>query len=257
MVRVTEADGGRRLDLTTDINRLEAEIDKMGDVLLVIIDPISAYLGDIDSHRNTQVRGVLEPLAKMSERTGAATVAVTHFNKAHSQSSKTKAIYRFIESIAFVAAARTAFVAVDDTEAGHRLFLPAKINIAARPPGLTYTIDGAVVYDSNDQAIGTSRLVWGEQVNRHADDAVAGDIPDHGHALKEAEDFLKEALKGDVEVLGTEIRKQAKEAGVAWRTVERARARLSITVAKEQAANGKWFWKLSTTDGNRSPPNGD
>ncbi|WP_447407661.1 hypothetical protein, partial [Clostridium perfringens] len=75
-------------------------------------------------------------------------MAVTHFNKASSQNANAKAIYRFIDSIAFVAAARTAFVATEDPEAqGRMLLLHAKNNIAKRPPGLTYTINPAVVYD--------------------------------------------------------------------------------------------------------------
>jgi hypothetical protein len=254
MVKVDEADGGRRFDLAADIGRLEAEIKNTGDVQLVSIDPISAYLGGgIDGWKNAQVRGVLEPLSKMSERARVATLAVTHFNKAKSQSGKNKAIYRFIDSIAFVAAARTAFVATEDPEALDRKFLlHAKNNIAKPPQGLTYTIDTAVAYDCNDRPIGTSRLEWGEEpVDRQADEAVASDTPDRGHALREAEDFLKEMLKGDVEVPCSKIQKEAKKAGVAWGTLRRAKNRLNVTVKKQQVADGEWVWSLSTTDRNR------
>ena len=52
-----------------------------GDVLLISIDPLSSYLGKIDSHNNTEVRAVLERLSEMAARRRVAVVGVTHFNK--------------------------------------------------------------------------------------------------------------------------------------------------------------------------------
>ena len=39
--------------------RSETLIREIGDVVLVIIDPVTAYMGKIDSHKNTDVRAVL------------------------------------------------------------------------------------------------------------------------------------------------------------------------------------------------------
>ena len=52
---------------------------------LVLIDPISSYLGKADSHKNAEVRGVLEPIGEMAERTRVAILSVTHFSKATKQ----------------------------------------------------------------------------------------------------------------------------------------------------------------------------
>jgi RecA-family ATPase len=71
------------------------------DVGLVIIDPISAYLGDTDSHNNTDVRARLSPLAELAERYRVAIVCISHTNK----SAGSSAIYRTSGSTAFVAAA--------------------------------------------------------------------------------------------------------------------------------------------------------
>jgi hypothetical protein len=47
---------------------LEQKIAEIGEVALVIIDPISSYMGKADGHKNTEVRGALEPLSEMAER---------------------------------------------------------------------------------------------------------------------------------------------------------------------------------------------
>ena len=82
IVATDDEDGRRGFSLQADLGALERMIEKLGDVRLVIIDPISSYLGrGLDSHRNSDVRGVLEPLSEMAERLGVAVVSVTHFTK--------------------------------------------------------------------------------------------------------------------------------------------------------------------------------
>ena len=98
---VTEGGDRRSFNLQRDLLLLEALVDRIKDVLLVIIDPVSSYLGETDSHKNADVRGVLEPLGEFAERKGVAVLSVTHFSKAGANTS-TKALHRFIGSIAFV-----------------------------------------------------------------------------------------------------------------------------------------------------------
>jgi putative DNA primase/helicase len=98
--------------LQADLELLEREITRIGDVGLVIIDPVSSYLGKTDSHKNSDVRGTLEPLGEMAARLRVAAVSVTHLSK----SGGTSAINRFIGSIAFVAAARAAFIVTRDPD---------------------------------------------------------------------------------------------------------------------------------------------
>ncbi len=70
---VHDPDGIRHpLNLQRDLQLIEAKIREIGDVCLVVIDPISSYLGKVDSHKISEVRGVLEPLSEMAERMRAA-----------------------------------------------------------------------------------------------------------------------------------------------------------------------------------------
>ena len=114
---------------------------------LVIVDPISSYLGKTNSHINAAVRGVLEPLTEMAERMRVAVLSVTHFSKGGANSTG-KALHCFIGSIAFVGAPRMAFAVIEDADnSERRLLLHAKNNLAAPPPGLAYRLKRTIVGD--------------------------------------------------------------------------------------------------------------
>ena len=69
-VRRDDDKGNRSFDLQTDLQSLEAKLAEIGDVVLVIIDPVSSYLGKgTDSHSNSDVRRVLEPVTKRPKQT--------------------------------------------------------------------------------------------------------------------------------------------------------------------------------------------
>jgi putative DNA primase/helicase len=106
------ADGRRLFNLSKDLDVLEREIKRIGNVGLVSIDPVDAYVGSVDSHKNAAVRAVLEPLSEMADRLRTAILAITHFSKQPGG----KAIYRFIGSIAHVGSARIAFTVVADAD---------------------------------------------------------------------------------------------------------------------------------------------
>jgi hypothetical protein len=135
--------------LSEDLAVLEQLIHDWGDVGLVTIDPITAYMGHakhFDSHRATDVRSQLSPLKVLAERTGVPISAVTHPPKNVGQ----RALDHFIGSQAFIAAARLGHLCVeeveDDTEhngkqpSGRYLFTDAKPSIKARQPTLAYRI---------------------------------------------------------------------------------------------------------------------
>jgi RecA-family ATPase len=87
----TKPDGtGRKtFSLKTDVDLLEAKAKEIRDVRLIIVDPISAYMGGSDGNGNVETREVLEPLAEMANRLHIAVVAVTHLNKGGGGSNQT------------------------------------------------------------------------------------------------------------------------------------------------------------------------
>ena len=92
---------------------LEQLIKQIGNVGLVCIDPITAYMGGkVDSHKTTEVRSQLGPLKDFAESTNVAVSAITHPAK----NAGPRAIDHFIGSQAFVAAARIGHACFEEIE---------------------------------------------------------------------------------------------------------------------------------------------
>ena len=127
-----------------------------------MLDPISGFMGETDSHKNAEVRGMLSPLAKLAEKHNVAVVAISHLTK-----SQGKSIYRTLGSIGFVAAARAAWAVVEDQHSDRRrLFLPIKNNLADSN-GLAFEIvDGRVEWDPNPVIERIDDLDDGDQTER-------------------------------------------------------------------------------------------
>jgi hypothetical protein len=244
---VPDGKARRAFDLSADLDLLERKIAEVGDVRLISIDPISSYLGTkVDSHVNAAVRGALEPVSEMAARLRVAIVSITHPPKGAGAS----AINRFIGSIAFVAAARAAFMVTRDAEDdSRRLFLPVKNNLAPLGKGLAFRLEQRPVGDPG-KAIVASSIAWeGEPVTITADQALqASDAQATGASSPraEAEDFLREML-ADAPVPVIELQDEAKAAGLSWATVRRAKGQLGVTKVREsegRQGKGRWLWKL-------------
>lgn len=221
------------------VETLEAAVQQIPDCRLIVIDPISAYLDGVDSHKNTDVRGLLGPLATMASQKGVAVLAVTHLNKGGAGGS---ALYRATGSLAFIAAARAGWlVAKDQAIPARRLFLPTKNNLAPDGGGLAFTL-------TQIEATGPPVVTWEpDPIRISADDALA--IPrDHPGPDPEkcdaAEDWLTVQLELGA-VATASIRREAEAAGFAWRTVQRAAERIGVLRTKSGYAGG-WSWQLSS-----------
>ena len=152
---VRHAQRERAFNLKGDLEALAAKLKATPGAKLVTIDPISAYLGNVDSHNNAAVRGVLAPLAKLASDHGTAVVSVTHLSK--NQNPSADPLTRVIGSTAFGAAVRTAFlIAPDKVNPERRLFLPLKSNISRACSGLAFHIESHRL----PSGIETSRVVW-------------------------------------------------------------------------------------------------
>lgn len=225
----------RRPWTLADVPLLADLLRRLGDVRLIVIDPISAYLGrGVDSHANSEVRVALAPLAELAQASGAAVLAVSHLNK----SAGTPAAYRITGSLAFTAAARAVFAVTKDKEdAGRRLVLPVKCNLAADRAGVAYRVRT----DARDIPV----VEWeDEPVNLSADEAMAPERPGpEPNDRREAADWLRMVL-ADGPVLVKELKTQARDAGLAWRTVRRAKEEIGAQARKQAYAKG-WVWELA------------
>jgi hypothetical protein len=229
VLRAGEAERAVQL---ADTAALEIAIRETGARLL-IVDPISAYLGSTDAHRDAEVRGLMAPLAALAERTDTAILGVMHLAK----SPQRPAIYRAVGSIAFAAAARIILaVAADPEREDRRIMAAVKSNLGASPAALAYTLSDG-------------RLVWAAAPLSHVDiDALlSGPVLDR-QERRAADEWLFDQLRnGPIRVRDLQV--AARAAGVAWRTVERAKVQRGVRaslVGYGQA--GHWYWELPETD---------
>ena len=241
-VRSDDGKGRRTFNLQADLDLLEQEIIKTRDVRLVIIDPISSYMGKTDSHKNSDVRGVLEPVGEMAARLRVAVVSVTHKSKGKGNS----AINSAIGSVGFTGVARSAFlVEKDPDDRDRRLFLQIKNNIAKDPGGLAFRVGQQLL---PGDIIGSSIFWDSDRVSCTADQVLAAnENASDRPAQIEAEEFLRDILR-DGPRPAKDIEAETKEAGIAWRTVNRAKKTLGIAAERRAESGqglgraGRWYW---------------
>jgi hypothetical protein len=240
----------RMLSLVRDLDKLRAKIAEVGNVVLIVIDPISAYLGigEIDSFRDADVRAVLGPLKELAGEMQAAVVALMHFNK---KTDVLNMMLRICNSIAFAAASRHAFGVIDDPDNKRKLFVRGKNNLAEKD-------DRALAFYFNVREVGVSKrtgktitapfIIWEEgYVDVTATEALAAVNESKSPGARErAKRFLLKALaKGPRPA--TEIEEEAEQEGIAQRTLMRAKAALGVEsrrIAAKDGGKDRWEWLL-------------
>jgi hypothetical protein len=218
-------------------------------VVLIIIDPISAYLGvgKVNSSSTSDVRAILAPLKELAEKKRISVIGIMHFNK---KADVTDAMLRISDSLAYVAAARHVHVVLVDPEnKDARLFAKAKNNLARDKHALRFFIDEVRVGhdDEAEVEIRAPRIVWdSKHVEVTANEIMETEAGNSGRAnRKDAEDFLSKRLAwGPVPT--DDIEEEAKAHGISVSgALKRARQKLGVEAFKEEGKlDGRWFLKL-------------
>jgi AAA domain-containing protein/DnaB helicase-like protein len=229
----------QHFDVNVHSGALADLVHSIGDVRLIVIDPITAHSGRTDTHATAEVRRSLVPLQTMAAETGAAVVLITHLNKGGSGDGS--AMSRVTGSNAYVAVCRSAWlVAPDpkDTERRRRMLVPIKNNIGDDKTGFAFTIEGVTL----PAGIATSRVAFEPfRVFVTADELlqIKPNAEAVRSAVEEACDFLRKELAGGPK-RATDIQSAAKDAGITHDTLKRARKALGVKARKE----GKAGWRL-------------
>jgi hypothetical protein len=180
------------------------------------------------------VRRVLASLAYKASRTGAAVVIVRHMNKGTGS-----ALHRGSGSIGIVGGALAGLlVAPDPDDEGRRILAMSKSNLAKTPGALAYRI-------VEDELYGVARVVWDGSSTRTANDLVRLRVDeDEAPALAEAMRVLKEIL-ADGPLPAGNVKRQAATAGIAERTLHRARQALGVTTRRQGSGQGAFYvWAM-------------
>lgn len=227
------------LTLPSQVPALAARAKSLG-AKFVLIDPIAAHLDpSIDSHRDAAIRGALAPLADMAQDLDLAVLVVCHPNKA----TGTTGLNRISGSGAFGNAARSVIVfGLDpgdpDGETGNRRIIAhLKCNVGRRAPSVAAEIETTQVA-TEDGTTTVPRLKIVGLSEHSADDVLASPTGEERSEREEARSFLVETLQSGP-IRTKEIKAAAREADIAWRTIERAKQDLGLKAV--QGPDG-WYW---------------
>ena len=241
-IRIDNADPPRKrfIDVVHDTERIKETIQQTPDCRLLIVDPISGFLGKTDSHKNADVRAALAPLADLAEGCNVAIFAINHLAK----KNEGPAMHRSMGSVGFMAMARAAWgVTADPEDRGRRLFVGVKNNLG--PPGTSLAFR---VREINEVPF----VEWETNpVNISADEAFSHCYSVGANTARDdAKSFLTETLTGGA-MPSAEIVEAAKEYGIAEKTLRRAFKAIGGKSRKD-GMEGGWIWSLDPEDGQAS-----
>ncbi len=233
-VRLTPLDGApiEHQPSFRDLTLIERAIERV-EAKLVIFDPFMAYLdSQTNSFRDQDVRGVLAPLARLAERTGAAFFLIRHLNKGGGG----HALYRGGGSIGIIGAARSGLlVGCDPDNPERRVVASTKNNLGMSPTSLAYRVvgspSGAPIIAWEGESPYDARALLQEEVSAPTEPA-----------LTRAAELLR-AFLADGPQPEPAVQAYAQEHGVSLATLRRARARCDI-LSKKASYAGSWLWYL-------------
>jgi putative DNA primase/helicase len=154
----------KMFNLEEHIPQLKDKIAELPNLKLIIIDPISAFLGKVDGNNSSGVRGLFAEIKTITDTLGCAVLIIAHHNKTSGQ----KTLNKISGSISFGAAARVSYIfgsnpnhTVIEDMPGKFIMAQSKNNLEKEEVNSQeYDIEGAEV-EENGQVIKTSKIKWG------------------------------------------------------------------------------------------------
>lgn len=213
--------------ITFDDVRIEEAIRTTGAKLL-ILDPLSSYIGDCQINAANEVRPRFNHLIRIAKETNAAIVIINHLNKMFG----IKAIYRTPGSIDIVGAVRSALLIGRSKEnEDERVMVQQKSNLA--PTG------AAIVFSVGEDGISFIR-----ESELTADELLASFSEKSGRPdtkTQEAMEFIRDMLSDGEEHEASECEARLRAAGISMSTAKKAKRVLGVVSNKPHYT---WYWQL-------------
>ncbi len=262
----TEENGRQRaFNPAKDLERLMQRVLEIGNVSLIIIDPILQVVSG-DSHKNAEVRRALEPLVAFSEEHGIAILGITHVNK---RSKGKDLLDRITGSLAYTAMSRIVILAVKGTNTegndarNSSVLVRAKSNLGPIEGGFTYQVE-PYQFESYGEQFETSVLVWNPIQLEGAPEAILRDVERNGgdyiestNALAAARSFLENLLaKGGLPYPSIVDVASRQNPAISVASLKRAKTELGLFTFKKPAKppyQACHYWYLSNVLDDQDP----
>lgn len=236
-----------------DLDLLQQALETYRPVLLVF-DPLQSFFGrGIDMNHANDTRPVLDAVALLCKRYRCTPLYVRHIGKA----SREKALHAGLGSIDIAANMRSVlFLGKDPDNDERRILAQSKSNNARLGPSLAYvitTVEHTIYTDAGDVVvIEAPRLDWDGRSHLSAEDLnappLSEDADEDRSALDQAQEFLQDVLSAGP-VLYEDLVKAMKKAGIAFRTLRRAKLLIGVK-SRRRPVDGMatkqqlWEWFL-------------
>jgi hypothetical protein len=228
-------DDAQRGRICLDDVALLAEALERTKAKLVVIDPVQSFLGtEVDAYRANETRPILDGLTRLAERYNCAIAILRHLSK----TAGGKPIYRGLGSIDFTAAARSEMVLEFVPNHPRKLRAMAHLLTNIGPIGASVGFSIDVRGD----------FFWEDAANITVEELLASHDAEEGSALREAVDYLREALAAGPRN-SKEVTAEASELGITKRTLARARRQLKVKSSKSPEVDGEWSIQLPGKEG--------
>jgi putative DNA primase/helicase len=236
----------RPFNPATDMPALVEKAAAIGDVALLILDPVVAAMPMTrNSHNNAETRNGMQPVVDFAKASDIAVIGIGHLTKGTAGKDP---LERLNGSGAFGALPRLVMGAAKNEAIGdgepERVMVRIKSNIGPSGGGFGYHIDMATLHEN--PAIEATRIVWESPLEGSALELLneAEGETSKVSKLDEAKRFLRAALaKG--ERPQDEIKAAAAAQNISWGTLKRASEDGEIIKRKEGfGAGARWVWGL-------------
>jgi hypothetical protein len=233
----------RELNLNGDTHKLYETLKANPEILMVVLDPLTGFFGDVDGNDNRKIRPMMQRIAKVCRLTGVAFVLLIHENKR----SEANAVDRILGAGAVSQVVRAGVRISRDPKSkpDGRIMANIKGNLSRDNGGMRFSVrsknvtayDGTVLED-------IGYIEWGEKHGMSADDALdeeraakkeGGEDTKLGHAMK----IFSEALK-DGPRLHRDVHKLFNATDISDETKLRAKRKLGVVSSKSYP----WYWWL-------------
>ncbi len=231
--------------LHRDVRHLRGALTALPECRLVIIDPFTAYLDQVDLYLDEpeEIRVALAPLTILADQSNAAIVAVVHRDgqqRLHCGQKRNG-----LRTLAGMARAAYLIDRIDVGDYSSAL-IPVKNNHGDAATMAPFNVGAG--------ANGISQLEWSPEAMPlavdHRNDAGSSASPPIGRPqgsvkVQRAMSWLKRTLAAGP-VPSQQLLAQADAAGISERSLWRAKARLGVTTTNQGTVGRPWSWSLPT-----------
>ena len=227
------------LNLKAHIKLIMGLLQKYPDVALILLDPITAFLG-VDETKDKDTRPVLESLAEAMQGTLATLIGIIHSNKM----TKGSAGDKVKGGSSMLGVVRTAWaVGRDPDDKNQRYMALIKGNVLKKETGLKFTVENKVLDVTTGLEAG--HVLWGDEMDEDANEMLAAsrETRDGTNIDKKREIFkalVQTALADGPKRSREDIYPLGKQKNICERTMKSAISDLGVHHNKR----GAWFMSL-------------